>query len=94
MRRIAFWTRIRGLPAVALLGLLQTAVAAELALVPNQGSGTLSLIDTARDTVIRTIPDSGSLGGKLQAVVAGRVRLLNTHRFQFTRATGSQFQSG
>lgn len=75
MRRIAFWARIRGLLAVALLGLLQTAVAAaavELALVPNQGSGTLSLIDTTRDAVIRTIPDSGSLGGKIQAVVAGR----------------------
>ena len=75
MRRIAFSVRIHASVVVALLSLCHVAVAAavsELALIPNQGSGTVSLIDTARDVVIQTIPDHGSLGGKLQAVVVGR----------------------
>jgi YVTN family beta-propeller protein len=46
------------------------AVAASLAYVPNQKSGTISVIDTATDTVTRTLSANGSLGKRLQAIDA------------------------
>src|SRR5215470_9134404 len=51
------------------------AVAAPFAYVGNQENGTISIIDTATDTVARTVPEHGKLGEKIQAVVtdpAGR----------------------
>jgi len=46
-----------------------SAGAAPLAYVGNQQDGTISIIDTVRDEVVRTIPQHGSLGKKIQAVV-------------------------
>lgn len=54
--------------AFALLG--APAVAATLAYVPNQKSGTISVIDTSTDTVARTLSAGGSLGKRLQAIDA------------------------
>ena len=49
-----------------------TAAVESLAYVGNQGNGTVSIIDTARDEVVRSVPVQGSLGKKIQAVVADR----------------------
>jgi len=46
------------------------AIAAPFAYVPNQKSGTISVIDTATDTVTRTLSAGGSLGKRLQAIDA------------------------
>lgn len=46
--------------------------AAAHAYVGNQASGTVSVIDTATDTVVRTLPATGRIGKKIQAVVADR----------------------
>jgi len=48
------------------------AQAAGLAYVPNQKSGTISVIDTARDQVVRTLSAGGKLGKRLQAIDADR----------------------
>jgi YVTN family beta-propeller protein len=57
------------LGAVALAAVFSRSVVADVAYVGNQGNGTVSLIDTATDAVIRTLPDQGSIGAKVQAVV-------------------------
>ncbi|KPN09570.1 hypothetical protein AN652_16235, partial [Xanthomonas arboricola pv. pruni] len=41
------------------------------AYVPNQRSGTVSVIDTHTDTVVRTLSAQGQLGKRLQQVVPG-----------------------
>ncbi len=56
------------LQAVTALG--APAAAAELAYVGNQASGNISVIDTSRDEVVRTVPASGKIGSKIQAVIA------------------------
>ncbi len=48
------------------------AGAPEFAYVGNQGSGTVSVIDTASGEVTRTLPDQGRIGAKVQAVVTDR----------------------
>lgn len=58
-----------GLAAIAM-----QAAGADVAYVGNQGSGTISVIDTATDTVSRTFPDAGSIGVKVQAVVLNRAQ--------------------
>jgi len=45
------------------------AGAAAHAYVANQENGTLSIIDTGTDEVVRTIPEHGRIGQKIQAVV-------------------------
>jgi YVTN family beta-propeller protein len=47
-----------------------SAVSAPLAYVPNQKSGTISVVDTAGDTVVKTLSAGGKLGKRLQAVDA------------------------
>src|SRR5690554_3418168 len=57
--------------AIFLFGLAAGSVAAAtLAYVPNQKSGTISVIDTETDTVTRTLSGGGKLGKRLQAVDA------------------------
>lgn len=62
------------------LGLLSAvpAMAAEYAYVPNTKSGTISVIDTSSDTVVKTLPPHGTLGKKLLglAVTADGKRVL------------------
>jgi YVTN family beta-propeller protein len=53
--------------AIAVLG-AEGAIAAPLAYVPNQKSGTISVIDTASDTVTRTLSAGNTLGKRLQAI--------------------------
>jgi YVTN family beta-propeller protein len=53
--------------AIAALA-MQAAIAAPLAYVPNQKSGTISVIDTANDTVTRTLSGGKTLGKRLQAI--------------------------
>src|SRR5690348_14409095 len=66
----------RTAPAYALMWVLISsavaapAIAAPFAYVPNQKSGTISVIDTATDTVTRTLSAGGSLGKRLQAIDA------------------------
>ncbi len=57
---------------ISALVLLMTvgSAAADVAYVANQGGGTVSMIDTSLDQVTRTLPDQGSIGAKVQAVVA------------------------
>ncbi|HUX73099.1 MAG TPA: beta-propeller fold lactonase family protein [Steroidobacteraceae bacterium] len=66
--RIATW----GLSALCLAALGSARTAAAYAYVGNQLSGTVSIIDTATDTVVRTLPAHGKIGAKIQAVVADR----------------------
>ena len=54
---------LRQLPAAILLGMTGLASAAPFAYVPNEKSGTLSVIDTATDTVARTITTGGKPRG-------------------------------
>jgi len=67
MRRRATFPHCR---VTALVGLLVAGAtgAAPLAYVPNQASGTVSVIDTASDRVVRTLDAHGSLGKRLQAI--------------------------
>src|SRR5579883_802869 len=53
----------------ALAAFAGAAPAAELAYVGNQGDGTVSVIDTDSDKVIRLLPDRDKIGTKVQAVV-------------------------
>jgi len=55
--------------AVMLAAASSWADAAPRAYVANQENGTLSIIDTAKDEVVRTLPASGRIGQKIQAVV-------------------------
>ena len=48
------------------------AVAAPVAYVPNQKSGSISVIDVTSDTVVRTLTAKGQLGKRLQAIDIGR----------------------
>ena len=43
--------------------------AASKAYVGNQENGTISIIDTGSDQVIKTVPEKGKIGEKIQAVV-------------------------
>jgi YVTN family beta-propeller protein len=54
--------------AIALLAMALPAAAAPFAYVPNQKSGTISVIDTATDTVTKTLSGGGALGKRLQAI--------------------------
>lgn len=45
--------------------------AAALAYVPNQRAGTISVIDTGKDVVLRTLSAQGQLGKRLQQVLPG-----------------------
>ena len=54
--------------AAALFAVASPASAAPFAYVPNQKSGTISVIDTATDTVTRTLSAGGTLGKRLQAI--------------------------
>ncbi|WIH05592.1 beta-propeller fold lactonase family protein [Xanthomonas translucens pv. graminis] len=45
--------------------------AAALAYVPNQRAGTISVIDTGTDTVLRTLSAQGQLGKRLQQILPG-----------------------
>ncbi|MGH8123090.1 MAG: beta-propeller fold lactonase family protein, partial [Rudaea sp.] len=58
----------------AILALLvgAPAFATEFAYVPNQASGTISVIDTARDQVVRTLRGEGKLGTRVRGVVVDR----------------------
>ena len=47
---------------------VNAAAAAPFAYVPNQKSGTISVIDTATDTVTKTLSGGGTLGKRLQAI--------------------------
>ena len=58
------------LAAVGAMSVPGSAQAA--AYVGNQASGTVSVIDTERDELTRTLPDHGKIGGKVQAVVTDR----------------------
>src|SRR5580765_4670687 len=48
------------------------ALAASFAYVPNQASGTISVIDTDKDEVVRTLSADGKLAKKLNGIVADR----------------------
>ena len=70
---------MQGSPRYRFLGLLAVALAigaasAERAYVPNEGSGTLSVIDTAtdRESADSPLPRQGSLGEKLRGVALDR----------------------
>ena len=54
--------------AMALVFACAQAAAASLAYVPNQKSGSISVIDTASDQVVRTLTAQGTLGKRLQAI--------------------------
>ncbi len=57
--------------AIGAVTIASQAMAADShAYVGNQETGTVSIIDTATDTVIATLPDHGKIGAKIQAVVA------------------------
>ncbi len=64
----------RNLLAVALVASLTLtgaiASAAPMAYVPNQKSGTISVIDTGSDTVVKTLSGGSKLGKRLQAIDA------------------------
>lgn len=47
------------------------ATAPVFAYVPNQRSGTVSVIDTRSDTVVRTLTGQGQLGNRLQQLLPG-----------------------
>lgn len=70
-------TSRNSLQLCCVLALCATALAAPrpaaaYAYVGNQANGTVSVIDTSTDTVVRTLPASGKIGAKIQAVVADR----------------------
>jgi YVTN family beta-propeller protein len=54
--------------SMLLLGATAAAVAAPFAYVPNQKSGSISVIDTASDKVVRTLTAQGKLGDRVQAI--------------------------
>ncbi len=58
--------------AAAVCAMLADFAAADMAYVGNQGSGTVSVIDTATDSVVRTLPANGKIGEKVQAVLGNR----------------------
>jgi YVTN family beta-propeller protein len=57
---------------IALLLARTFAVAAPFAYVPNQKSGSISVIDTASDQVVRTLTGDHQLGDRVQAVDTDR----------------------
>ena len=59
---------LAALVATTLLAAALPAAASPFAYVPNQKSGTISVIDTATDTVTKTLSGSGALGKRLQAI--------------------------
>ena len=48
------------------------ALAAPFAYVSNQASGTVSVIDTGKDEVVRTLSGEGKLGKNVRGIVAER----------------------
>jgi YVTN family beta-propeller protein len=59
---------LAALLSAVLLGAALPAAASTFAYVPNQKSGTISVIDTATDTVTKTLSGGGALGKRLQAI--------------------------
>jgi len=59
------------LASIAGLSVMSDCAAAGggFAYVGNQENGTISIIDTTKDEVVRTIPEHGRIGQKIQAVV-------------------------
>ena len=53
---------------ISLASVVQIAISAPLAYVPNEKDGNVSVIDTASDKVLYTIPAAGRFGSKVQAV--------------------------
>src|SRR4030095_7220899 len=60
------------MPATRLLSGWQNAAAANHAYIANQGDGTVSVIDTQKDEVVRTLDLHAKTDGKLQAAIADR----------------------
>ncbi|CAG1001809.1 partial Hydrazine synthase subunit beta, partial [Anaerolineae bacterium] len=60
-------TNIRVAIAATLAFAAMAAQAAPLAYVPNEKDGNVSVIDTSTDKVIKTLPNKGRLGEKIQA---------------------------
>jgi YVTN family beta-propeller protein len=56
--------------SASVLAITAASAAADVAYVGIQGGGTVAMIDTSLDQVTRTLPDHGSIGAKVQAVVA------------------------
>ena len=54
--------------SVVLMVAASYAQAAPLAYVPNEKDGTISVIDTSTDKVIKKLPKKGAFGKKIQAV--------------------------
>jgi YVTN family beta-propeller protein len=67
-------TALRAAIAGAIAYSAAAPAVADVAYVGNQGGGTISLIDTATDEVIRTLPDQGKIGEKVQAVITNRAQ--------------------
>lgn len=67
-QRIAWFAALPALAAIAFF--CAHVAAAPFAYVPNQKSGTISVIDTASDTVVRTLTGQKQLGNRLQAIDA------------------------
>jgi YVTN family beta-propeller protein len=65
---------IRCAAVLAVASLAAPAFGADLAYVGNQGDGTVSVIDTTTDAVIRTLPAHGKIGEKIQAVLTNRAQ--------------------
>jgi len=59
---------LAALVAASLFAVARPAAAAPFAYVPNQKSGTISVIDIATDTVTKTLSGGGALGKRLQAI--------------------------
>jgi len=72
MQAITTFLRNCLLLSATLAGAPSTSAANVYAFVGNQESGTVSIIDTVTDEVVRTLPEQGKLGAKIQAVVADR----------------------
>lgn len=53
---------------VAALSASGQALAAPYAYVPNEKDGTVSVIDTATDKLMHTLPNKGSMGNKIQGL--------------------------
>src|SRR5207247_1706083 len=67
------WLRLQkvaGLFAACVFVASHAVAADSFAYVGNQADGTVSIIDTTTDEVVRTLPDHGKIGTKVQAVIA------------------------
>jgi YVTN family beta-propeller protein len=62
--------KVAGLFTACMFFAARAVAAVSFAFVGNQGDGTVSIIDTTTDEVVRTLPDHGKIGTKVQAVIA------------------------